>query len=81
MLRPPCLQVFGNAAFRSQQRQVIEAAMRGQDCFVLMPTGGGWGQAAAGAVQSANLLPLACDVCCHCCQPAPAAPALPKCVW
>jgi superfamily II DNA helicase RecQ len=33
-------QVFGNAAFRSQQRQVIEAAMRGQDCFVLMPTGG-----------------------------------------
>ena len=31
--------VFGNGAFRPQQREVVEAAMRGLDCFVLMPTG------------------------------------------
>lgn len=36
------LQVFGNGAFRSQQRQIIEAALRGESCFVLMPTGGAW---------------------------------------
>ena len=37
---PHPAQVFGNAAFRSQQRQIIEAALSGRDCFVLMPTGG-----------------------------------------
>ncbi|KAI3425882.1 hypothetical protein D9Q98_007855 [Chlorella vulgaris] len=35
------LKVFGNAAFRPQQRQIVEAALSGKDCFVLMPTGGG----------------------------------------
>lgn len=34
-------KVFGNDSFRQNQRKVIEATMRGQDCFVLMPTGGG----------------------------------------
>ncbi|KAL3662183.1 hypothetical protein V7S43_019079 [Phytophthora oleae] len=34
-------KVFGNDSFRKNQRQVMEATMRGQDCFVLMPTGGG----------------------------------------
>ncbi|KAK9835234.1 hypothetical protein WJX81_007757 [Elliptochloris bilobata] len=34
-------RVFGNAAFRPQQREVIQAVMQGKDCFVLMPTGGG----------------------------------------
>ncbi|POM75149.1 Bloom syndrome protein, DEAD/DEAH box helicase, partial [Phytophthora palmivora] len=34
-------KVFSNDGFRKNQRQVIEATMRGQDCFVLMPTGGG----------------------------------------
>ncbi|EFN55525.1 hypothetical protein CHLNCDRAFT_133956 [Chlorella variabilis] len=35
------LKVFGNSSFRSEQRQIIEAALSGRDCFVLMPTGGG----------------------------------------
>ncbi|CAH0478697.1 unnamed protein product [Peronospora belbahrii] len=34
-------KVFGNDCFRQNQRQVIETTMRGEDCFVLMPTGGG----------------------------------------
>ena len=34
-------RVFGNAAFRPQQREVIEAVLQQRDCFVLMPTGGG----------------------------------------
>ncbi|KAE8893266.1 ATP-dependent DNA helicase Q-like 1 [Phytophthora fragariae] len=34
-------KVFGNESFRQNQRQVMEATMRGEDCFVLMPTGGG----------------------------------------
>ena len=33
--------VFGNAAFRAMQREVIESAMQGRNVFVLMPTGGG----------------------------------------
>jgi bloom syndrome protein len=34
------VQVFGNQSFRSQQRHIIQAALDGHDCFVLMPTGG-----------------------------------------
>jgi hypothetical protein len=34
-------KVFGLIAFRGRQRQVIDAAMRGEDVFVIMPTGGG----------------------------------------
>lgn len=41
ILLPWLPQVFGNAAFRPQQRQIVEAALSGKDCFVLMPTGGG----------------------------------------
>jgi bloom syndrome protein len=33
--------VFGNAAFRPRQRDIVAAALAGRDCFVLMPTGGG----------------------------------------
>ncbi len=33
--------VFGYEAFRSHQADIIEDLMVGQDCFVLMPTGGG----------------------------------------
>jgi hypothetical protein len=33
--------IFGNPSFRKNQREVIECTMRKQDCFVLMPTGGG----------------------------------------
>lgn len=33
--------VFGYEAFRSHQADIIEDVMAGQDCFVLMPTGGG----------------------------------------
>lgn len=32
---------FGHRSFRPGQREVVEAAMHGRDCFVLMPTGGG----------------------------------------
>ena len=32
---------FGHHSFRPGQKEVIENAMRGRDCFVLLPTGGG----------------------------------------
>ncbi len=34
-------QVFGYRTFREGQRQVIERVMAGEDCMVIMPTGGG----------------------------------------
>ena len=34
-------KVFGNRSFRPLQREVIEAAVKGEDVFLLMPTGGG----------------------------------------
>ena len=34
-------QVFGYAAFRGQQRQVVDQVCQGGDALVLMPTGGG----------------------------------------
>ena len=35
--------VFGNNSYRPQQREVVEAALRGEDVFVLMPTvSAGW---------------------------------------
>ena len=33
--------VFGYDGFRHSQQQIIETLMRGEDCLVLMPTGGG----------------------------------------
>lgn len=33
--------VFGYSQFRSNQRQVIDTVLRGEDAFVLMPSGGG----------------------------------------
>ena len=43
-LSPPLeshLAHFGLQAFRPGQREVIEAVLAGQDCLVIMPTGGG----------------------------------------
>jgi ATP-dependent DNA helicase RecQ len=34
-------QTYGYPAFRGQQAEIIEAALGGRDCLVLMPTGGG----------------------------------------
>jgi superfamily II DNA helicase RecQ len=34
-------RVFGHRAFRPRQREIVAAALRGEDIFVLMPTGGG----------------------------------------
>src|SRR5215831_18669589 len=34
-------ETYGYAAFRGQQAEIIEAALAGRDCLVLMPTGGG----------------------------------------
>lgn len=33
--------IFGNLAFRPLQHQACKAALAKQDCFILMPTGGG----------------------------------------
>jgi ATP-dependent DNA helicase RecQ len=33
--------VFGFETFRPHQREIIEGLIRGEDAFVLMPTGGG----------------------------------------
>src|SRR4030067_1620038 len=33
--------VFGYPQFRSNQEQIIETILRGEDAFVLMPSGGG----------------------------------------
>ena len=32
---------FGYASFRPHQQEIVEALIRGEDAFVLMPTGGG----------------------------------------
>ena len=32
---------WGYNTFRFQQQQIIRKALQGQDCFVIMPTGGG----------------------------------------
>ena len=34
-------KVFGLEAFRGRQLEVVQSAMRGEDEFVIMPTGGG----------------------------------------
>ncbi|TFZ81421.1 DEAD/DEAH box helicase, partial [Candidatus Macondimonas diazotrophica] len=34
-------EVYGYAAFRGQQRAIIDTVAGGRDAFVLMPTGGG----------------------------------------
>ena len=34
-------QYWGFDHFRPMQREAVEAALSGRDCFVLMPTGGG----------------------------------------
>ena len=35
------LKVFGYKAFRSPQQEIVEGLIRGEDAFVIMPTGGG----------------------------------------
>ena len=33
--------IFGNAKFRPRQLEIVQAIMRNEDVFVVMPTGGG----------------------------------------
>ena len=41
MVRKINKQIFKNKGFRTHQEEIINAAMMGEDVFVLMPTGGG----------------------------------------
>jgi len=34
-------KIFGYDAFRFHQQEIVEGMIRGEDAFVLMPTGGG----------------------------------------
>jgi bloom syndrome protein len=38
---PKLCVIFGLQEFRLFQREIIEATLEGDDCFVLIPTGGG----------------------------------------
>lgn len=33
--------IFGNNSFRNPQKDIIKAVLKGEDCFIVMPTGGG----------------------------------------
>lgn len=34
-------RLFGNGSFRPQQLEIVRSVMNDEDCFVIMPTGGG----------------------------------------
>lgn len=34
-------RLFGNRSFRPQQLEIVRSVMNNEDCFVIMPTGGG----------------------------------------
>ncbi|MDR3046083.1 MAG: RecQ family ATP-dependent DNA helicase, partial [Bacteroidales bacterium] len=40
-LQPTLKKFFGFDSFKGNQEKVIDALLRGNDCFVIMPTGGG----------------------------------------
>ncbi|CAD6252384.1 unnamed protein product [Miscanthus lutarioriparius] len=59
--------IFGNKSFRPLQYEACRAAMDNQDCFILMPTGGG--KSLCYQFMKIYILAAPCNIAprCHCC--------------
>ena len=55
--------IFGNEKFRPRQLEIVQAIMRGEDVFVVMPTGGG--KSLCKEFSTVKPLPIVLNVCCR----------------
>ena len=56
--------IFGNEKFRPRQLEIVQAIMRGEDVFVVMPTGGG--KSLCKEFFAVMPLPIVLNVSCRC---------------